>query len=368
MGVESVPVHPWTVDWWASLPAVYRTADAEQESPDLLYQVGFNAEPMFVKGLDGWDVTPIEQDPDFVVFQFRRAFYGIDPALPVVFQAWWTADAPGATVSLSLVDGVGRNLGAHDFTDLPTGDGDDTLISALSAAEPVTATLTVGSPVGDGGLLFSVRGVNVGARAVDYAALPGNAERSRYPLLRYMDGPGQIAGTIRDLSDDLWAGTFMDPRHTPDTALRWVAQLMGVSATIRNQTAADLRAYLVDLADNGRPASGTRGDIANAARKFLTGDKQAIMIPSPTKQHSIIVLVRADELPGADVDEPAALATLVAGIRSAGVVPAGHELTAQISEPTWDQWETSAGATWDTREAAARTWTDADSLGVTITE
>lgn len=367
-GIDAVPVHWWTKQWWGSLPAAYRAADAVQEAPGLLYQVGFNAEPLFIKGLDGWQVTPVEQAADQVTLQFTRVFSGIDLSKPVVFQAWWTADAAGASVSLNLRDGVGRDLGTHDYADLPLGDGDDTLTGVLAAADPITATLVFTSPIGDGGLLFQIRGVNVGNRAVAFTALPGNSVDAHYPLLRYMEGIGQIAGQVRDISDGMWGGEFLDPANTPDYALKWVAQMMGVSAKIRNTTPDQLRAYLVDLAVNGRPASGTRRDIANAARQFLTGSKQTIMVPHPTRQHSLVMLVREEELPGADVDAPAALAALVAGVRATGVVPAGHELTAQIVAPTWDDWEAAAGVTWAEVESNARTWTEADSLGVTITE
>ena len=146
MTIDAVPVHSWTKNWWATLPAAYRAADAVQEAPGLLYQVGFNSEPLFIKGLDGWTVTPLQQAEDFVELQFTRVFTGADLTKAVVFQAWWTADAPGSTLSLNLVDGVGRNLGTHDFVDLPVGDGDDTLTSLLAASEPITATLTFGSP------------------------------------------------------------------------------------------------------------------------------------------------------------------------------------------------------------------------------
>lgn len=366
MVLTSIPVHDFTRRWWTMLPGAYKAADAAQAAPGLLYQVGFNSEPLFEQGLDGWKVTPLRQDTDAVELQFTRAFFGADLAQAVVFQAWWTADAPGASIALQLVDAAGRMLGREDLTDLPAGDGDMTLISALGGVEPITATLTFSTPVDDGGLLFKVRGVNVGHRATTFEALPGNIVSMNYPLLRYMEGIGQIAGQIRDVSDGLWSGEFIDPNNTPDSALRWVAQLMGVSATIRNQSAEHLRAYLVNLAENGRPASGTRGDIANAAKLHLTGNKQAIMIPHPSRLHSIVVMVREDELPGADVDATAALADLVAKVRAAGVVPAGHELIAQFAAPTWDQWETAAGPDWDTRDQRARTWTEADSLGVTI--
>jgi len=368
MTVETIPVHPWTRAWWATLPGAYRAADAVQEAPGLLYQVGLNEEPLFANGIDGWDVEPLQQDEAFVELRLTRAFYGADISQAVTFQVWWTADAPGASVSLALTDATGANLGTHDYTDLPVGDGSDTLVSLLAVANPVTATLTIGSPVADGGLLFTVRGVNVGRRAVTFEALTSGTVSQNYPLLRYMEGVGQIAGQVRDLSDGLWGGEFLDPRNTPDTALRWVAQLMGVSATNRHQPTADLRAYLIDLADNGRPASGTRGDIVNAARRYLTGGQQVSVIPSPSVLHRLVLLVRADEVPGADTDLPAALTALTTKVRATGVIPAGHQLTAQAVAPTWDAWEAAAGPTWDTREAAARTWTEADSLGVTITE
>lgn len=366
MALETVPVHAWTRAWWKTLPAAYRSADAAQEAPGLLYQVGFNAEPMFIKGLDGWTLAPIEQAGETVTLRFSRAFYGIDPTLPVVFQAWWTADTADSTVHMMLTDGGGRDLGRVTLDDLPAGNGDETLIGDLTGTEPVTATLTFTTPIGDGGLLFNMRGINVGHRAVDYLSLPGNTVSSHFPLLRYMEGVGQIAGQIRDLSDGMWSGEYLEPQNTPDSALRWVAQLMGVSATIRHQSPDELRAYLVDLAENGRPASGTRRDMANAARKFLTGTRQTIIVPHPSKLHSLVMLVRGDELPGASVDLEAALAALVDGVRASGTMPAGHELTAQIASPTWDQWEAAAGVTWDSREAVARTWTEADSLGVTI--
>jgi hypothetical protein len=365
-GIDAVPVHAWTKNWWGTLPACYRAADAAQEAPGLLYQVGYNAEPLFIKGLDGWTVSPVEQATDYVTLRFRRVFNGIDTRTPVVFQVWWTADAAGAAVSLNLRDGVGRDLGTHDYTDLELGDGDDTLVGTLAGSEPITATLTFTAPIGDGGLLFNIRGVNVGSRAVSFAALPGNLVDQHYPLLRFMEGVGQIAGQVRDISDGFWGGEYLDPANTPDSSLRWVAQMMGVSATIRNQPVTDLRAYLVDLAENGRPASGTRRDIANAARAFLTGAKQTVMVTHPTRQHCLVMLVREEELPGASVDAPAALAALVAGVRSTGVVPAGHELVAQIVAPTWDDWEAAAGPTWADLEANARTWTESDSLGVTI--
>jgi hypothetical protein len=54
MDLADVVVHPWTRAWWDTLPDQYRALDAVQESPIYLRQVGFNADPLFTFGFDGW--------------------------------------------------------------------------------------------------------------------------------------------------------------------------------------------------------------------------------------------------------------------------------------------------------------------------
>jgi hypothetical protein len=368
MDAENVPVHWWTRDWWRTLPDAYRAADAVQTSPPQLSQVGLNAQPLFLTGVDGWQITNLGETATHVSLRFRRSFFGTDMARQLFLQLWWTADTTGSNLSFGLTDATGQDLGSLDFTDLPEGDGEDTIAALLTTAEPITATILLTAPKADEDLLFSFRAVNIGYRTVAYEELTSTTAILNHPLLRYMEGVGRIAGEIRDISDGMWSGHFMKPENIPDTALRWVAQMMGVSATIRNQPIDGLRAYLVNLAENGRPASGTRADINSAAKKYLTGTKQTVMVPSPTQLHTLIMLVREDELPGADVDTPAALAALVAAVRATGVVPAGHQLIAQVATPSWDEWMAAAGVTWTEREANARTWTESDSLGVTITE
>ncbi|AYD81534.1 tail protein [Arthrobacter phage KBurrousTX] len=184
-------------------------------------------------------------------------------------------------------------------------------------------------------------------------------DKGAFPLLRYMDGPGQVSGRIRDLSDSMLNGTFMDPNTTPDYALRWIAQLMGVNASQRAIASTDLRAYLLDLVASGRPAVGTTQSIVDAAKRFLIGDRQVTVIPSPTAAHTIVVLARADEVPGT-------LATLVTQIRSTGVIPAGHNLVAQYAIATWDQYEAAVGTTWTAAEQNQPTWRAAESLGITL--
>lgn len=182
-----------------------------------------------------------------------------------------------------------------------------------------------------------------------------------FPLLRWMDGIGRIAGEIRELSDSLWAGDLTDAERAPDAAVRWLAQMLGVDETQRARALPDLRNYLLDLNTTGRPAVGTRAAISEVARRYLTGDKQVGVMPSSTTPFTIVLLVRATEVPGGGD-----LAAFAETIKAAGVVPAGHNLIAVNAVPTWDEWEAAAGVTWDEVEGKARTWNDADALGVNI--
>ncbi|ANU79643.1 hypothetical protein SEA_EDGARPOE_40 [Arthrobacter phage EdgarPoe] len=185
-------------------------------------------------------------------------------------------------------------------------------------------------------------------------------ENGSYPLLRFMDGAGQVSGRIRDLSDLMRSGNFMDPTQTPDYAVRWLAQLMGVTAAQRALDVAALRTYMQDLVTSGRPAVGTTQSIVDATKRFLVGERQVTVVPSPTTAHTILVLVRTDEVPSGN------LTTLVNQIRSTGVVPAGHNLVAQFATATWDSYEAAVGATWSAADANQPTWRAADSLGITL--
>lgn len=187
-----------------------------------------------------------------------------------------------------------------------------------------------------------------------------NPEAGGYPLRRWMDGIGKIAGDVRAINDDLWDGVYTDPALVPDGApLRWLAQMLGAPAAQRSRTDAELRQYLVDLVGTGRAAVGTRQAIYEVAKHFLTGNRQVNVLPSATTPHRIVLLVRADEVPGT-------LAELADSVKASGAVPAGHDVIAQIVAPTWDQWSTAAGTSWDELEGRAVTWNESDSLGVAI--
>lgn len=189
-----------------------------------------------------------------------------------------------------------------------------------------------------------------------------NEEMGYYPLLRFMNGAGGVAGAMRKISDDMWAGVYTDPNQVPDAALPWLAQMLGITASQRRTTPEKLRQLLVDLTVTGRTSTGTRASIAEVAKRFLTGSKQVSVRPSTTAAHTIIVLVRASEVPGAD------LAGMAASIRATGVIPAGHDLQVVPADPSWDTWSAAAGTTWNELQVKAPTWQESDSLGVVLEE
>lgn len=197
-------------------------------------------------------------------------------------------------------------------------------------------------------------------RSADNAqAAPG---MSNNPLLRYMDGPGQVAGQMRDISDQAWAGKLTNPATTPDHALPWLAQMLGAPTTVRTLPLAQLRTYLQDMATDGRPPAGTRQSIITAAKQFLIGEGQALIQPTTptTPAHTIVMLVRSDQVPNGD------LPALVTKVRGTGVIPAGHVLSIRMAISEWDAWETAAGETWAEVDSNASTWAVADSLGIQL--
>lgn len=180
------------------------------------------------------------------------------------------------------------------------------------------------------------------------------------PLQRFMDGPGQIGGAMRQVSDDVHEGLYTNPGQVPDTAVRWLAQMLGVPESQRQVDPQQLRGYLQDLTSSGRPAVGTRTGIADVAKRYLTGDRQVYVTPSDTLEHTLTVYARADEIPGGQ------LQSLAEDIRAAGVVPAGHNLEVKAAASTWDAWQAATGTTWDEKEAVIETWIDSESAGVVL--
>ncbi len=180
-----------------------------------------------------------------------------------------------------------------------------------------------------------------------------------YPMRRWMDGIGRMGGEMRQVSDDLYGGLYTNPALVPDRAVQWLAQMMGVPERQRSGLPADVRNYLIDLTSSGRKAVGTRASILEVAKRFLTGAKQVAVGPSVSADHTIVILVRLDEVPGGN------LATVGAGIVASGVIPAGHVVVVKAAAPTWDGWEAGI-TTWDTKESQVPTWVQSDSRGVVL--
>jgi hypothetical protein len=178
-----------------------------------------------------------------------------------------------------------------------------------------------------------------------------------YQLLRFMDGMGSVAGGVEDVTFDMFDGTIMDPVRAPDGALRWLAMLMGLPVAQRRATPAELREILVSLVENGRPPVGTRAGVAEAVKRFLTGDRQVYAVPTPGEPYVISVLVRLDEVPDAD------MVALKQKIMALGVIPAGHTVSIREAISIWEDWNS---LTWEQKNAAIKTWVDATSYGVQL--
>jgi hypothetical protein len=359
---DAVPVHRWTKAWWDTLPDQYKALDAFQEAPNALQQVGFNIDPLFRWGFDAWEVTAVEQSGDFLGIRMARTFSKLETYRNVNFRVWWANPDAGAEVTLRLTGPLAGVLVEETFTGFtePIGMVEVNALVPNSASQSITAVLEVKVPtVLDDDQLFTITAVNVGYVPVAYDLLPGVGAPPMFPLLRWMNGIGAIAGEVRDLSDDMWAGKFTDPAEAPEYALRWLAQLMGVPKKQRDIEPAPLRDYLLDVVAQGRPATGNRQSIADAAKRFLTGDRQVSVVSSKTAAHTLVILCREDEVPGT-------LADVVAGVRSTGVVPAGHDLQAVYGAATWDEYEAALADDWAGADAQRPTWTAADSLGVAL--
>lgn len=182
-------------------------------------------------------------------------------------------------------------------------------------------------------------------------------DRPQFQLLRFMDGMGSVAGGAEDVSFDMFDGTLMDPVRTPERALRWLAMLMGLPVAQRTVPTEDLREILVSLVENGRPPVGTRAGVAEAVKRFLTGDKQVYAVPTPGQPYVISVLVRLDEVPNAD------LVALKEKIMALGVIPAGHTVSIREAISIWEAWD---NMTWEEKDTAIKTWVDATSHGVQL--
>lgn len=360
-------IHPWTITWFESLPQSYQYLDRSQKNPAPPPWDGLNRLPFEFTEAGGWNVQYDGDDgrdisQDFVSTPGEKVHYQlwVNPALVTGGSVYVYAFLQGGGDLLplngaeSLVNVTEPGLVEGWF--YPPFNGNFTFL--ISAANATSEGSTLG---GSGPLLDAV---NISRRIVNYAELPRSAfadGETFHPLLRYMDGIGQIGGQYRKVSDDLWEGIYTNPDTCPDDALRWLAQMMGIHRNVYGVlTNKALRGLLKRTAANGLAAIGSRSSLQEIFKSFLTGEQTCNVVPHPTEPHTIRVRVVLDEVPGGN------LAALGEKLRASGTVPAGHLIQVVEGIPTWDQWESAAGATWNDYEANASTWSESDTLGLTF--
>ena len=360
-------VHPWTVTWFETLPQSYQALDAMQKNPPMQLWDGLNPAPFDPTVAGGWS-TEYEDDTRRAVFQGFTA----SPGEKVHYQIWVKPNlVPGGfltvrvfdtrtnqSVSLSGLDHLSNVTSPQELDGYfyPPLHGQFVVHLTLNGHDPGAGPMPSSCPV--------VEAVSISKRHVTYSELPRKASsdtQTCHPLLRFMDGIGQIGGRYRELSDKLWDGHFTNPETCRDEDLPWLAQMLGIHRRIyRNLEYPDLRALIMNTSAHGLAAIGSRAGIAEIVKPHLTGEQKVSVGPHPTLKHVIRVKVRIDEIPDKN------LARLAETLQLTGTIPAGHQIVVEDgvdTTPTWGQWEAAAGTTWADLEARAPRWSDLDILG-----
>ncbi|WP_426734335.1 hypothetical protein [Glutamicibacter sp. 2E12] len=360
-------IHSWTIDWFETLPQAYQNLDAAQKNPLLKVWDGLNASPFDMTEAGGWTKN---YDGPAITTVFQQ--FESPPGLKVHYQIWLEAGAvPGGEVGIGVQEITEHGYGGYiplNGEDAATVDG-PILVEGWfyppRTGQFIVVNQTVlkghfaGDPVPDSKPI--IKAINVSRRQITYEELPGaNLTGTFHPLLRFMDGIGQIGGQYRQLSDDLWDGHYTNPEICPDDSLAWLAQMAGINRNVyRILPPADLRELIKNTQENGLAGLGSRKAIAGIVRPWLSGDKTVLVSPHPAKPHTILIRVNFTEVPNND------LSALAANIRRTRVIPAGHVIEIVELVATWDQWEAAAGSTWGELEAKAKRWGEQDTLGVT---
>lgn len=389
--------HNFTVGWWRELPEAHRLADRAQGEVLAPAWDGLNRDPRFVTGFDGWDrVNTSGESPYVASVSFTRTFTPT-PNVPVLVRSWHTPlvqggvalsrvrvthtvrDYAGAVVASTRAV-VESERGAVDTWVTPDRFGRITVVVdvAIETAGPggfepeitekngvwsvpgVTMTspgvyagddrtkVTMVEPgryqvetqrVGDDtqASMDMVAAIHVGTRAVDFEELPDLAAFTTlkpYPLLRFMDGIGHLAGFLDDELQHMWEGHTFDPVTAPNEWLRFLATMLGIPRRYLSQlTLGQLRSHLVAFMEQGRPPIGSRRAIAEIAKQWLTGDKQVTVLP-------------ASSMPAW---KNAAEETLITAVKGSGTK--GRALVS-TTEPTPDieyRWDSTRDASRSTR-------------------
>ncbi|MGP4995567.1 hypothetical protein [Glutamicibacter ardleyensis] len=361
-------IHPWTIDWFETLPQSYQSLDAVQKNPPLTAWDGLNEDPYDLTEAGGWSKAWELTELSTIVHDFNST-----PGIKVHYQIWAEpGEVSGGALDITVKeltengpDGDillnGETSGIADAPVLLEGWFYPTRTGKFTVAVTTNLKgLVEGAPVPDSKPV--IKAVNISTRQVTYEELSGSyIPETFHPLLRFMDGVGQIGGEYRETSDNLWDGVYTNPDTCPDNALRWLAQMMGIHRNVYGVLSNEaLRDLLKRTAAHGLAAIGSRSSLQEVFKSFLTGDQTCNVVPHPTEPHTIRVRVVLDEVPGGD------LAALGEKLRASGTVPAGHVIQVVEGIPTWDQWESAAGTTWNDYEANASTWSESDTLGLSF--
>ena len=318
----SYGAHGFTVDWWRELPEAFRVADRAQGETLAPAWDGLNRDPRFVTGFDGWDRANTSTEPWVVSFTMTRTFKAT-PNVPVIVRTWHTPYLVGTT-TLAAVD-VRHTIRDYKDVTVATTTGEittehgslDTWVTPDRFGQltvTVEVTLDMGQTTVDPAArdtMDVLAAIHVGARDVAFDELPDLASftiQKPYPLLRFMDGVGHQAGFLDDQLAHMWDGDTFDPVSAPEQWLRFLGTVMGLPRTYMGRlTLPQLRSHLVAFAENGRPPIGSRRNIAEVAKQWLTGDKQVSVVP-------------ATQLPTWSGGEDKALLTAVKGASNSGKV------------------------------------------------
>ena len=291
----SYGAHGFTVDWWRELPEAFRVADRVQGETLAPAWDGLNRDPRFVTGFDGWDRANTSTQPWVVSFTMTRTFKAT-PNVPVIVRSWHTPylvgtttvaavdvrhtirDYKGATIA-NTTGKITTELGAHETWVTPDRFGQITVTVGVTLNMGQTS---VGPAARD--TMDVLNAIHVGTRDVAFDDLPDLASftiNKPYPLLRFMDGIGHQAGYLDDQLAHMWDGDTFNPVTAPDQWLRFLGTIMGLPRTYMGRlTLPQLRSHLVAFVEQGRPPIGSRRNIAEVAKQWLTGDKQVSVVPA----------------------------------------------------------------------------------------
>lgn len=302
----SYGAHDFTVDWWRQLPEEFRKADRAQGEALAPAWDGLNRDPRFVTGFDGWDRANTSTKPWEASLALSRSFE-VTPGVPVLVRSWHTPRHTGT----GELDAVGVVHTIRDYRGQVVKTTKNTVTAEQGTVDTwitpdrfgrihVTVQVTLAVPYS----MDALNAVHVGTRQVTFEELPDLTAftvHKPYPLLRYMDGVGHLAGYMRTEARHMWHGHTTNPVTAPDAWLPFLAAMLGLPQTYTARlSAAQLRSHLVAFVEQGRPPIGSRRAIAEVAKQWLYGDKQVTVTP-------------ANSMPSWPTPEDKALLTAVTG-------------------------------------------------------